>query len=59
MLSEHGLEARKKAQGLEKRISRKAGTNKYEYLKLLAKLTIYYQRKAQRKSEQQQQQDQQ
>lgn len=58
MLPEHGLEARRKALVMESHIFRKART-KYEYLKLVAKLSIHYQRKAQRKSEQQKQQDQQ
>lgn len=54
MLPEHGLEARRKALVMESHIFRKART-KYEYLKLVAKLSIHYQKKVQRNSEQQQQ----
>lgn len=54
MLPEHGLEAKRKALVMESHIFRKART-KYEYLKLVAKLSIHYQKKVQRNSEQQQQ----
>lgn len=54
MLPEHGLEARRKALVMESHIFRKART-KYEYLKLVAKLSIHYQKKVQRNSEQEQQ----
>lgn len=54
MLPEHGLEARRKALVMESHIFRKARI-KYEYLKLVAKLSIHYQKNGQRNSEQQQQ----
>lgn len=53
MLPEHGLESSKNAPVLESHIFRKART-KDEYLKLVAKLSMYYQNMAHRKSEQQQ-----